>query len=469
MATDRSAFLAVPAAAALLLWPAAWNGYPIVFADTGTYLTQAIQRYAGWDRPVFYSLFMLPLHLTVSVWPVVAAQALLTAWVLWLVCRTLLPDPSAIAFLGGIAALSVCTWLPWIVSELMPDVFTPLLVLALCLLAGVQGSLTLYERLGLAALATFMIASQQSSLPLALVLLVVLASLPWHAWSGPPTAARAGSPPPSRGEGRPHHESRLRPNLRPRCWQLMILPPALALLGLCAVNLAAYGRFSISPFGNVFLLARVIYDGPGMTVLRRDCPTETWLLCPFLDRFPATSDDFLWTAASPLRDAGGPKAVSRDAGAIIQAALTTDPMRQARATLANMLEQVSRFGSGDGLTPWPAEVSPAIEREFPAREWAAYSAARQQTGSLSVPPLLARLHILAALTGLLCCVLLLPVAVHRRALCSGFLLAVLLVLPLGAAITGSLSAPHDRYQARIMWLPPFIAAVSLAALRRPRA
>jgi hypothetical protein len=43
---------------------------------------------------------------------------------------------------------------------------------------------------------------------------------------------------------------------------------------------------------------------------------------------------------------------------------------------------------------------------------------------------------------------------------------VLLVLPLSAAITGGLSAPHDRYQARIMWLPPFIAAVSFAALRR---
>ena len=32
-------------------------------------------------------------------------------------------------------------------------------------------------------------------------------------------------------------------------------------------------------------------------------------------------------------------------------------------------------------------------------------------------------------------------------------------------ITGSLSAPHDRYQSRIMWLPPFIAVLSLASLR----
>ena len=58
------------ASAGMLLWPAIWNGFPIVFADTGTYLSQAIHRYIGWDRPPFYSLFMLPLHGTVTLWPV---------------------------------------------------------------------------------------------------------------------------------------------------------------------------------------------------------------------------------------------------------------------------------------------------------------------------------------------------------------------------------------------------------------
>jgi hypothetical protein len=231
----------------------------------------------------------------------------------------------------------------------------------------------------------------------------------------------------------------------------------LALLGLCTVNLAAHGRFAISPFGNIFLLARVIYDGPGMAVLRRDCPTRHWRLCPFLDSFPPNSDDFLWTSASPLNGAGGPKAVSRDAGAIIEAAVLADPAGEVHAALANMLEQMTRFASGDGVEPWPAQVSPTIERDFPAREAAAYASARQQAGSLSVPPLLARIHAIVALGGVLCCAVLLPAAFRRRAASAGFLLAALLALPVGAAITGGLSAPHDRYQARLMWLPPFIA------------
>jgi hypothetical protein len=246
----------------------------------------------------------------------------------------------------------------------------------------------------------------------------------------------------------------------------------LAVLGLCTTNLAAHGRFALAPFGNVFLLARVIYDGPGLAVLRRDCPTKTWILCPFLDSFPANSDDFLWTRQSPLYRAGGPKAVSRDAGVIIEAALLADPAAEVQAVLANALEQLSRFASGDGLNPWPAEVSPIIARHFPAREQAAYATARQQTGALAVPAMLARIHMITALGGILACALLLPIACTRRiargrpAASAGFLIAALLVLPVSAAITGGLSAPHDRYQARIMWLPPFVAVLAFVATRR---
>jgi hypothetical protein len=468
----------------MLCWPSIWNGFPIVFADTGTYLSQAIHHYAGWDRPVFYSLFMLPLHLTVTVWPVVIVQALLAAWIMWLVCRVLVPGVSGIAFAAGAGVLSACTWLPWIVSELMPDLFTPLLVLVLCLLSWVPERLSRLERPLLAGLATFMIASQHSSLPLACVLLVLLIGFARLAGRiGAPTVGFVSWPTLARTPGRPVMTRNERPNpARPairrgeqpapypasrlRRWILIILPPALAILGLCTVNLAAHGRFATAPFGNIFLLARVIYDGPGMAALRDDCPTANWLLCPFLDSFPPTSDDFLWSSDSPLQRAGGAKAVSAEAGAIIEAALLADPVGEARAALANTLEQMMRFASGDGLNPWPTQVSPTIERDFPAREQVAYASARQQSGSLSVSPLLAQIHRIAALIGVLSCAMLLPVAFRRRAACAGFLLAVLLALPLSAAITGCLSGPHDRYQARIMWLPAFIAVVSLASLRR---
>ena len=245
----------------------------------------------------------------------------------------------------------------------------------------------------------------------------------------------------------------------------MILPPALALFALCSINFAAHGRFAVSPFGNIFLLARVIYDGPGMAVLRRDCPTTQWRLCPFLGVFPPTSDEFLWQQNSPLSQAGGPKAVSQDADSIIRAAVIFDPAGEARAAFSNTLEQLRRFTSGDGLSPWPAQVTAEIIRDFPSWEAASYASARQQAGALSVPRVLVHLHTAVSVIGVLACALLLPIAFVRRARCTGFLVAALITLPISAAITGALSAPHDRYQSRIMWLPPFVAVISLGSLR----
>ena len=111
------------------------NGYPLVFSDTVTYLSQAIEHYVGWDRPVFYSLFLLPLHMTLTTWPAIAVQALLVAYVLHLVRRTLLPGTRY----GGCAAGRACRShrLPWFASQLTPDVFTGVLVLVLTLLVFV--------------------------------------------------------------------------------------------------------------------------------------------------------------------------------------------------------------------------------------------------------------------------------------------------------------------------------------------
>ncbi len=416
---DRDAIWALPTAAAVLLWPALWNGYPIVFADTGTYLSQAIHRYLGWDRPPFYSLFMLPLHATVSTWPVVAVQALLTVCTLRLVCRTLLPDFGTRWLPIAVLPLAIGTWLPFLVCQLMPDVLTPLLVLILC--AGLP-------HWRWAALAAFAVAAQQSSL------LLSAAILPF-----------CGAP-----------------------WRRLCVPLVVAALALLAVNRIGHGRLAISPFGNVFLLARVIYDGPGMDTLRRDCPAAGWRLCGFLDRFPATSDEFLWRPDSPIVLAGGHKAVSADADAIVSAALRAEPGRELAAVLRNGWEQLTRFESGDGLEAWPVEVTPWIERDFPPAEAARYAAGRQARGLLALPAGLADLHRFLALAGIVGCLGLLPLALKRRHRAAAFLLTTLLALPVSAIVTGALSTPHDRYQSRIAWLPPFIATLSAVALfRRP--
>ena len=245
----------------------------------------------------------------------------------------------------------------------------------------------------------------------------------------------------------------------------MILPPALALFGLCSINFAAHGRFAVSPFGNIFLLARVIYDGPGMAVLRRDCPTAAWRLCPFLGIFPPTSDEFLWKQNSPLNQAGGPKAVSRGRrrdypgrpdlrsgrrgqGCTLKHLGAASPVREWRRPVP-----LARASLRRNNTRFPCARSRLVRiRQATGRSIVGASGARTSPHGRSR----SRGHgVLASASHRLL----------RRAPCAGFLVAVLITLPVSAAITGALSTPHDRYQSRIMWLPPFIAVISLASLR----
>ena len=102
----RSAAIAL--VALMLCWPAFCNGYPLLFPDSLEYLgaghgiTLVLRgKYAPtWMffsiRSEMYAAGIFLLDHQVTLWPVAAAQALLTAWVVWLVVR------------------SVCARLPWV-------------------------------------------------------------------------------------------------------------------------------------------------------------------------------------------------------------------------------------------------------------------------------------------------------------------------------------------------------------------
>ena len=435
-------------AALLLAWPAAWNGYPLVFADTGTYLGQALIGYLGWDRPPFYSAFLFLTHWALTLWLPVLAQAAITAHLLSLVLRVRGLGGGR-ALLLAAAALSALTALPWFVAQLMPDLFTGLLVLALWLLGFRAAALRLWERLWLLVLATGAVAVHQSHLPLALGLALLggallAARLPWR-------MAAAGT-------------------------ARMLAPPLLAAVAMVAVNAVGHGRASLSPFGAVFFAARLVYDGPGMAYLRHACPEAGYRVCAVLDRLGPHHNAFLWYPESPLHnELGGAKAWAPEAAAVVAGTLREVPGAVARAMLANAATQFLTLDTGDGLEAWPGVPGPEplIARFFP-QELAPFRASRQQRNLLRVEAsALAPLHRGVALAGLLALPVLLVLRRRSLDLPDGALILLVLTAALGnAAITGALSVPADRYQARIAWLfaftPPLVmrpAALSRSAGR----
>lgn len=425
---------AILLAGLLLAWPAAWNGYPLVFADTGTYLGQALLLYAGWDRPVHYSVFLHMLHWRVSLWTVPLAQGLIAAHLLHLVLRVLgLCGPRPLLLAAGLLAMA--SGLPWLAAQLMPDLFTGLMVLALWLLGFGWDRLARWERPYLLVLAAGTVAVHLAHLPVALGLVLVGGLI--LRWRGGPAVA---------GMAR------------------MAVPVALAVAGLVTANAVAHGRPAVSPFGAVFVAARLIEDGPALRSLDAHCTEAGWQVCALRPALPMPANDFLWPPEGPLRGVlGGGKAWAAEAGEILRATLAREPGAVAAAMLGNAARQFLMLGSGDGLEAWRGEPGPEplIEAVFP-HELPAYQGSRQYSGALARDiAALSSLHATLAAAGLLA----LPVLAWRvrRGLAGLALCLFVLAAALGnALVTGGLSGAHERYQGRLAWLFALAPAAVLA-------
>jgi hypothetical protein len=322
-------------------------------------------------------------------------------------------------------------------------------VLAVWLLGFQAARLSGGERVWLALLASGTIAVHQSHLPLALGLTGLGALLLW-----------------SRSGARRAMTGALR----------MGGPAVLAAFALLGANLAGHGRASLSPFGSVFVAARLIADGPALEMLHERCPEAGWRICAMLDRLGPAHNDFLWNPGGPLRaELGGAKAWAPEASAIIAATLRAAPGEVVGGVAANTLRQYLMLGTGDGLEAWPAEPGPEpLVAAYFSQEHALYAGSRQNRGLLQPEAeALSPLHQAVAWAGLLA----LPVVLLLRRRQIGlaevaFGLFVLAASLGNAAITGGLSGPAIRYQARLTWIfvlaPAALVAVPTPAAQRRR-
>jgi hypothetical protein len=84
--TRHLTWTAVCVMVATLLWPAFWNGFPIVFDDSGGYLARPFERSLLFGRSAFYGAF-LALGIPLDFWPTIATQSALVVWLVVLMLR----------------------------------------------------------------------------------------------------------------------------------------------------------------------------------------------------------------------------------------------------------------------------------------------------------------------------------------------------------------------------------------------
>lgn len=433
----------VALAAALILWPALANGFPLIFSDTGTYISQAMKLQLGWDRPPFYSFLVLASGWGRTLWPVVIGQCVLAAVMVRAMQRTLAPEMDRVGALLLLAVLAAASSLGWTAAQVMPDIFSPLMVLGF---------------------AQLLIARRRAMMWLPMV--VVGLAIMVHLSNLPVYAGLCLSVLPLRA---------LRARVR---WAALLVPFLIGVAGLTAVNVVARGRFSPSPYGATFVLARLVENGPARVTLARDCAAAHWALCAYRDELPATADAFLWHADSPLYRAGGPIRLVGQTDAIVWRTVISQPRAVAWAALADLGRQLVTFAPGSGLRPWHATAWRTIRQDMPGATFAAFRDGRQARGRMRVPGPIALLDEAMAVAGMVLTAGFAGGAlVFSRRLGHGgaelglFCRIVLLALAGNAAVTGALSGPHDRYQCRIVWLATFsglLVARRLHAVWRSR-
>ncbi len=425
--------------AVMMTWPAFYNGFPLLYPDSMTYLGDGSvvarkiflhqsSNYYGM-RSLFYSLGILPLHGDVTAWPVVAFQAILTAYVLWLVVRSIVPRRPVGGYLALIGALSLLTSLSWYVSIVMPDITGPLLYLILFLLVFARESLSRAERVTVGGIACWAVTCHATHLILAtglcclLIVVMVVQRRPMYR-----IAQAAGE-------------------------MAGILAVA------AAAQLALYGYLYGSPSLNgerpPYLIARMVADGTGRKYLEQHCGEERWALCNRLQNLAGDADHFLWDSDGGWGGAAAEeqKEVRREEMALVVATIRAYPREQFGKSAGAFWQQLQAFGIED-LDPssWVAEQFDTV---LPG-ERAHYLASRQARNALHIEGFTAfQIWVVRSTLVLL---IAFPPLVWRRVSSRliGLSVVVAFVVFANALITGTMSMVDERYGSRVIWMVPFL-------------
>jgi hypothetical protein len=374
-----------------------------------------------------------PLFLLFSLSPfaVVAAQALALAVLAWLTVRVLLPERAVAAYLLAGVVCAAVTPLPYFAGYLMPDVFSAVVPLGLFLLAYGWRELSIGERVLVWLLLSASLVFHTSHILLGVGLMAVIAVLA------------------------------LFPALRPRGRGWLTAGSALGagIAGVVVFNIAIQAVFGVSPVNPPYLTARGLEDGPVAEMIRAGCPGHDFAICAADPEANADSQQFLWGTEGGFYAAGDPETrlrLSEEDFAVFFAAAAERPFEQIAASLGNTASQFGMFGLYEfGTAPLVLEQS--APDYLPPAELSAFARSDAARGTLPLGALSLAIYAAAIFGALVLAVLAAQGRLGRR---TAALLVIVLATLVGNAIAGgALSDAHHRYQARLIWLVPFLATI----------
>jgi hypothetical protein len=421
-----------------------WGKLDRLFATPAPSVTQRADGVGGQTldsavgvRSAFYSLFVyLSERATpLSFWGTILLQGLVAAYLCRLFFRCVLPGFEPLVFLGGITVVAVVSSMAWVSSQLMPDLFTGVVILGSVLLALYAHLLTRLETALLLLLQTFAISTHTSHFAIAVALFTVALALSPFLVSG--------------------WQGKIALGIR------LGLPISLAVAGTLVTSFVGFGKLSLTPQSPPFLLARSLADGPARQYLQQHCPTTDYVMCRYMDRLPADEVvyNLLWapdgvylTAPPAVRDR-----LRREELPLLATVIGEYPLAQLKASVGDALAQLTDFG------PEQFHLGGTVYADGREYRWV-----RGSDAAAKAPAAVAFLQYGAVILAAGLCGF---VFVRRADLVPHVRPLIVMVLAgvfANAAVCGALSEPVPRYQARIAWLLPLLGVVLTIALSRTK-
>jgi hypothetical protein len=410
---------------------AIWNAFPLMHADTSTFLVSGFELETPFDRPISYGILLRIFSLNgLFIWLVVILQSFLVSWLSLRLFHSA-KDHDKWQWFGALALTCsvLFSTLSWNTSLLTPDIFSAIAALALINLLVGKSSKKITATLYLIFLVS--VSTHLGHISYFIVFIALLALLKLIKSVNALKAVR---------------------------WQKLAV-----LFSLTCLSILTMGS-AMAKSKNGFFLAAMLENGVLLPYLDEACETQDYEICKYKDELPQKAWEFLWVESSPFYKMGDWKGSREEFGEIISETLTNPKYiaLHIQCSLKASLKQAVTFGVADGTGAFgeETELNQRIHTYLP-NSVSAFEYSRQYKDQLKGMEWLNRFLMLTTI-----CFALISLAWFLRwKLLSETiqltLLLMLIALLLNVWVSGTFGNAIPRLGGKMIWFLPIIAFLGL--------
>ncbi|MDQ3191568.1 MAG: hypothetical protein M3Q58_08240 [Bacteroidota bacterium] len=438
-------FIFIIIGAIILGVPALYNGYPLVYSDTGTYIGSGFDSYVPPDRPIIYGLFVRHSSLAASLWLVILSQSLLVSYILYQVFKNFTQNIDPLkAFIITTTFLSFFTGISWYTSQVMPDILTSLSILSFALLLF-SNKLSILNKTIISIIFVFTSITHNSNLLIiTIIFLIFTLGFKWVIKQY-------------------NQVNTIQIKNLWLCLSLLLF----SWLLLPTVHLMYGGGFSLSKSSHVFLMGRMVENGILSAFLNENCNDNKYKLCEYKDALPNSAMNFIWGYPdSPLYKTDGWENNKAEYQDILNKIYTTPKYLSwfISESIEATLKQLVQHEAGSGLVAYREGSTPLTRINMHFKdEVKEYLESLQNQSRLDFDNLNEQQKVLIAFSLLIILIFLItPKIISQTSpITISLIFFILTAIVANAAVTGSLANVYNRLQSRVIWLLPLLAIILL--------